>query len=141
VNRWWRRGVSLIVLFVLAGAPAVAAACADLCRPHTNGSASTHHAPAAGHHGQALADCHESASVILATSARPGHPCDNHEFPGIDSAWLTAGRADADILSAAQASALPPTTAPARAALAAIRGPSTPLAPPHRPAAPLVLRI
>jgi len=138
VKLWWRRGASLIVLFVLAGAPAVAAACAELCDPRAGGS-TTHHAPAAGHHEAAMSDCH-GAETGPAGSVLTAAPCDHHEDAGMGAAFLTASREDTRVLLARTQT---PTATPAigPTAVPAIRGPSPQPTPPRPTAAPLALRI
>lgn len=136
---WWRRGVSLIVLFVLAGAPAVAAACAELCDPRAGESASTHHAPAAGHHEAGMSDCH-GVDTGPVGSVLTAAPCDHHDDAAMGAAFLTAGREDTRILMA-RTLMLSTAMASAPPALAANRGPHPQPTPPRPTAAPLALRI
>lgn len=137
---WWRRGVSLIVLFVLAGTPAMAAVCDALCSPYAGAAPATHHDPAAGHHESAMPDCHdvgpaERGSVL--TSA----PCDHLGDPG-SAAVLAASREDTRILlAAARGLMLSGTGVPGMTALLSSGSPKPQTTPPRPAAAPLALRI
>ncbi|MGE0464669.1 MAG: hypothetical protein AB7Q16_25155, partial [Vicinamibacterales bacterium] len=133
-----RRGASLIVLFVLAGAPAVGAACAELCDSLANGPASAHHVMADGDHG-AMSDCH-GAEAPAGASALTSLPCDHHDDAGMSAAFLTASREDARI-QLAQAQCLTPTPASGSTTVVAMRRPNPQPTPPRPTAAPLALRI
>ena len=150
VGRWQVRAVGVLLMTVLAGAPAIAAACAAACSggaPETAASAGAasghehHHATAA--HGRPL---HAAAAPtpdgqpdarLTGWSARAC--CDTLGQP---RASLTASRADTDLLATPPAAVLPPGAVYARLRLQPA-GPSH-APPPGRLAparAPLVLRI
>jgi hypothetical protein len=140
VIRWWRRGVSLIVLFMLAAAPAVAAACAELCMLEANSSAMADDGLA--DHDAALSECHNGGTSAAATSLLPANPCDDHSPAAAGTASLTAGREDTHILQIAQAPTTSPVaTAAGEALLAPIRGATAQPTPPRPTSALLVLRI
>lgn len=139
MNLWWRRGASLIVLFVLAATPAVAAACAELCNPVAGGSPALHDATADGHAEAAMSDCH-GAKTLAGASVLTSVPCDHHDDAGMTAAFLTAGREGTRILPA-QTRVLSATLAFGSAALAATRGPNPQPTPPRPTAARLPLRI
>lgn len=135
---WWRRGASLLVLLVLAVAPAVAAACAELCQPLASAASSAHHDVAGGDH-EAMSDCH-GAEAGPVTDVLTSAPCDHHDDGRMGTAIVTAGRDDTRILLA-QAPTFTATLGTGAAAVLAIRGPSSQPTPPRPTAAPLALRI
>jgi hypothetical protein len=137
----WRTGCSLIVLFVLAGAPAVAAACAAVCDPLVGGLAATHHGQAAGQHQAGVSDCHSAAASSAATSVLPANPCDDHSPVAAGSASLAAGREDTRVLQVAQALDSSEATPAGESLLVSIAAPGTQPTPPRPTSAPLVLRI
>lgn len=137
--RWWRRGVSLIVLFMLAAAPAVAAACVELCMLEADSPAMAHNGPA--NHDAAVSDCHNGGTSAASSSLLPAAPCDDHSPAAVGSASLTAGREDTHILQMAQALASPAAMAKGETLLAPIGGASGQPTPPRPTSAPLVLRI
>jgi hypothetical protein len=139
VIRWWRRGVSLIVVFMLAAAPAVAAACAELCMLEADSSAMAHDDVA--DQDAAMSQCHNGGTSAAATSLLPANPCDDHSPAAAGTASLTAGREDTHILQMAPALASPAAPAGGETLLAPIRGLSAQPTPPRPISAPLVLRI
>lgn len=134
---WWRRGASLLVLLVLAVAPAVAAACAELCEPLASAASSAHHVAGGDH--EAMSDCH-GAEAGPVTDVLTSAPCDHHDDGRMGTAIVTAGRDDTRILLA-QAPTFTATLGTGAAAVLAIRGPSSQPTPPRPTAAPLALRI
>ena len=124
---------------MLAGVPAVAAACAELCVLEADSSATAHDGPADP--DAAMSECHRGGTSAAAASLLPANPCDDYSPAAAGSASLTAGREDTHLLRMAPAPASPLATAKGETLLAPIRGPGTQPTPPRPTSAALVLRI
>jgi hypothetical protein len=138
-----QRGISLVVLSVLAVLPVSGTVCAALCMPAAKATSASHEHQASHEHHASAQPSHEPVAGQQRVEGTSGHDCGRHNGPTHEAtATLTAAVRSSDISLISVTQLVGPGT-PNVFALISVRthSGSSPPGPAAPTRAPLVLRI